>query len=424
MVSDCLLNTLANAEDYDPHSMAVEKARDFIHRTLGPVCGVECVPLKEAIGRTLALDILAPLNVPGYDNSAMDGYALRFSDVIADGETCLKRIGESFAGRPFCGMVGIGECVRIFTGAIMPDGADTVVMQEKTEEMNGVVCIAANSVAAAGQNRRFAGEDIVRGEIVFTRGQRIGAPELGILASLGIAEIFVYRRLRVAFFSTGDELTPLGAPLAAGQIYDSNRYSLYGMLRQLEVTPIDLGAVPDTPDALDRMLTDAAQNADVVISIGGVSVGDADFVKEVLKKRGKILSWKLAMKPGKPLAYGVLGNAHFFGLPGNPVSAMVTFYQFVREALLILQGQIVPSPTLWRATLTASVKKSAGRTEFQRGVCENRGGQMVVTPAPEQGSGILSSMTRANCFIVLQRETGKLSAGETVDIQMFTGLVE
>ncbi len=420
-----LMKQLAGAEDYDPNSMRVERAREFIRKTLAPVCGNEMLSLKDVFGRVLFEDIVSPLNVPGHDNSAMDGYALRFADINSGGETTLKCIGESFAGHAFHGTVRHGECVRIFTGAVMPEGADTVVMQEHSAKGNDdTVTMAADAVTAAGQNRRFAGEDIQKGAIVFKRGQRIGAPELGVLASLGVAEVAVFRRLRVAFFSTGDELTPIGAPLPEGKIYDSNRYSLYGMLNHLGMEAMDLGAVPDVPERIENTLKTAAQNADVVISIGGVSVGAADFIKSLLDKLGQVLFWKLAMKPGKPLAYGMIGDAHFFGLPGNPVSAMVTFYQFVREALLILQGQAVASPLLLPAVLTAPVKKAAGRVEFQRGVCEARDdGCLVVTPAQEQGSGILSSMAKANCFIVLPLEAGKLAAGETVNVQLFSGLV-
>jgi molybdenum cofactor synthesis domain len=419
-----LMMQLANAEDYDPSSMRVEQARVFIRKTLTPVCGSEKLPLKEALGRVLSEDIVSPLNVPGHDNSAMDGYAFRFADINSSGKTILKRVGESFAGHAFDGMVQHGECVRIFTGAVMPQGADTVVVQERVEEKDGVVTITAGTVTALGQNRRFAGEDIQKGKTVLACGRRIGAPELGVLASLGIAEVPVFRRLRVAFFSTGDELTPVGMPLPKGHIYDSNRYSLYGALSQLSVEVIDLGAISDVPEQIERTLIDAASSADVVISIGGVSVGAADFIKSLLDKLGQVLFWRLAMKPGKPLAYGVIGDAHFFGLPGNPVSAMVTFYQFVREALLILQGETPVESLLLSARLIAPVKKAIGRAEFQRGVCENRDGQLVVTPAPEQGSGILTSMTNANCFIVLPLEAGKLSAGEIVDVQLFSGLVE
>ncbi len=418
------LTTLSHSGDYDPNSMPVDKARAFIHQCLAPACPVERVHLRAALGRVLAEDIVSSIAVPGHDNAAMDGYALRFADVVPGKETCLQRIGVSFAGHPFDGEVGPGQCLRIFTGAVMPRGADTVVMQERTREEDSVAILAPDAVTSAGQNRRFAGEDIAPGATVFTRGQRIHAAELGMLASLGIAEVSVYRRLRVAFFSTGDELISLGTPPAAGQIYDSNRYALYGMLQQLGVEPIDLGVVADRPEALEAALTSAAASADVVITTGGVSVGEADFIKAMLERLGKVLFWKIAMKPGRPLAYGMLGDAHFFGLPGNPVSAMAVFYQFVREALLILQGQApVTPPPAFRAVLTAPVKKTPGRTEFQRGICEMKDGQCVVTPVSAQGSNVLSSMSRANCFIVLPMDSGNRSAGEPVEVQPFHGLI-
>ncbi|MCL2297822.1 MAG: molybdopterin molybdotransferase MoeA [Proteobacteria bacterium] len=418
------LNTLSHATDYDPDSMSVDKARVFIRQCLAPVCSIERVHLREALGRVLAENIVSKIAVPGFDNAAMDGYALRFADVTPGKETRLQRIGVSFAGHPFDGEVGAGQCLRIFTGAVMPRGADTVVMQEHTREENGVAILAPDAVTSEGQNRRFAGEDIAPGATVFTCGQRLHAAELGMLASLGVGEVSVYRKLRVAFFSTGDELISLGTPPTAGKIYDSNRYALYGMLQQLGVETMDLGVVADQPEALEAALLSAADTADVVITTGGVSVGEADFIKAMLERLGKVLFWKIAMKPGRPLAYGMIGDAHFFGLPGNPVSAMAVFYQFVREALLILQGQaLVTPPPTFRATLTAPVKKAPGRTEFQRGTCEIKDGQCVVTPIPAQGSHILSSMSRANCFIVLPMDSGSQPVGAVVDVQPFHGLM-
>jgi molybdopterin molybdotransferase len=337
----------------------------------------------------------------------------------------LARIGDSFAGKPFGGTLGAGQAVRIFTGAVMPAGADTVVMQERATEIPGGVRIAAGAVAKAGQNRRFAGEDVKRGSVVFSAGQPLHPAEIGMLASLGIIEIGVYRRLRVAFFSTGDELVALGQPLGTGQIYDSNRYTIHGMLTRMGCDVVDMGVVPDVPATLERAFAAAAATADVVITSGGVSVGEADFVKALLDKLGEVLFWKIAMKPGRPLAYGRIGGAHFFGLPGNPVSVMVTFYEFVRDALLVLQGRanVGPPPT-FKATLGAPIKKVPGRTEFQRGILmpDASGGWQVRTTG-DQGSGILSSMSRANCFIVLPPEAGNVAAGETVDVQLLEGLI-
>jgi molybdopterin molybdotransferase len=413
------------ADDYDPNSMPVAKARELIASFLAPVTAIERVHVRSALGRVLAEDIVSPLDVPGHDNSAMDGYAVRFADLKQDGETLLKRVGESFAGKPWHGAIGAGECVRIFTGGVMPQGADTVVMQERASEDASGVRIAPGAVGKAGTNRRFAGEDLKRGQPVFHAGQRLRPAELGMLASLGIGEVPVYRRLRVAFFSTGDELKSIGTPLAAGEIYDSNRYTLYGVLTRLGCEIVDMGVVADDPGSLERAFASAAQTADVVITSGGVSVGEADYVKRLLDKLGEVLFWKIAMKPGRPLAYGRIGGAHFFGLPGNPVSVMVTFYEFVRDALLTLQGQrdIAPSPT-FKVPLSAPIKKAPGRTEFQRGILSPDGaGGWTVRTTGDQGSGILSSMSQANCFIVLSSDTGNVAAGELVDVQLLEGLI-
>jgi molybdopterin molybdotransferase len=373
----------------------------------------------------LAADVISPVDVPGHDNSAMDGYALRFADLAPSGESLLERVGEAYAGKPSTAVVGPGQCVRIFTGGVMPAGSDTVVMQERAREDADGVHIASGAVAKAGQNRRFAGEDLKAGQAVFATGQRIRPAELGMIASLGIGEVAVYRKLRVAFFSTGDELKSIGTPLAAGEIYDSNRYTLYGMLRRLHCDVLDMGVVPDVPDLLEAAFREAAANADVVITSGGVSVGEADFVKQLLDQLGEVLFWKIAMKPGRPLAYGKLGNAHFFGLPGNPVSVMVTFYQFVRDALLVLQGQreIMPLP-MFKVPLATPIRKAPGRTEFQRGILAGDAATgYTVRVTGEQGSGILSSMSRANCFIVLPADTGNVAAGELVDVQWLEGMI-
>ncbi|HEY3177319.1 MAG TPA: gephyrin-like molybdotransferase Glp, partial [Casimicrobiaceae bacterium] len=417
------LRELSCADDYDPNSMPVERARALIRQFLKPITTIERVHIRHALDRILAEDITSPIDVPGHDNSAMDGWAVRFEDLKTAGATTLTRVGESFAGKPYGGALGPGEAVRIFTGAVMPEGADTIVMQERATELSGGVSIAPGAVSKAGQNRRFAGEDLKRGALVFRAGQPLRPAELGMLASLGINEVGVYRKLRVAFFSTGDELKSIGHPLDVGQIYDSNRYTLYGMLTRLNCDIVDMGVVPDAPEALERAFETAAGNADVVITSGGVSVGEADFVKQLLDKLGEVLFWKIAMKPGRPLAYGKIGRAHFFGLPGNPVSVMVTFYEFVRDALLVLQGRadVVPIP-MFKAKLAASIRKAPGRTEFQRGILapDDAGGWQVRTTG-DQGSGILSSMSRANCFIVLGADTGNVQAGEAVDVQLLEG---
>jgi len=425
MTAPKTLREASCADDYDPNSMPVDKARALIRAFLTPVSATERVHVRNALDRVLAEDVMSPLDVPGHDNSAMDGWAVRFADLATEGETTLTRIGESFAGRPYAGTVLPGSAVRIFTGAVMPVGADTVVMQERASEHAGNVTIAAGAVTKAGQNRRFAGEDLKRGQVVFHAGQPVRPAELGMLASLGINEVSVFRKLRVAFFSTGDELRSIGTPLAKGEIYDSNRYTLHGMLVRLGCDALDMGVVPDVPAELERAFATAAAAADVVITSGGVSVGEADFVKQLLDKLGEVLFWKIAMKPGRPLAYGRLGNAMFFGLPGNPVSVMVTFYQFVRDALLVMQGcrDVAPLPT-FKVALAAPIRKAPGRTEFQRGVlARDAAGGLSVRTTGDQGSGILSSMSQANCFIVLPADCGNVEAGTMVDVQLLEGLV-
>ncbi|HUJ01061.1 MAG TPA: gephyrin-like molybdotransferase Glp [Usitatibacter sp.] len=411
------------ADDYDPNSMPVAKAREFIHRFLQPVDAVTRAPVRSALGRVLAEDVLSPVNVPAHRNSAMDGWALRGADLKPEGDTTLEEIGSSFAGRPFRGTLAPGECVRIMTGGVVPEGADTVVMQERAKAAGKRISFAPGQ--KAGQNVREAGEDLRAGSVALPRGRLVRPADLGLVASLGIGEVAVYRKLRVAFFSTGDELKSIGSALGEGEIYDSNRYTLHGMLARLGCEVLDLGVVRDDPKLLERAFREAAGAADVVITSGGVSVGEADFVKDLLGKLGEVVFWKIAMKPGRPLAYGRIGSSHFFGLPGNPVSVMVTFYQFVREALLVLMGvdPLHPAPT-FPARCTARLRKAPGRTEFQRGIL-SRGadGALLVRPTGEQGSGILKSMSEANCFIILGDDTGNVEAGSVVEVQLLEGIV-
>lgn len=421
-------NTLSNIvadpscmDDYDPNSMNVHKAREFIKQFLEPVTETEIVPLRESLDRVLAADILAPANVPNYDNSAMDGYAFN-AKVMQPGTTKLKIVGTAFAGGAFDGQVKSSECVRIMTGAMMPVGTDTVIMQERTAVQDDSISFDA---IKPGSNVRYAGEDLKAGQAVLSAGHTMQAADLGLIASLGVANVSIYRRLKVAFFSTGDELVPVGQPLQTGQVYDSNRYSIFGMLSQLGVETVDLGAIPDNPDLLESTLLSAAEQADVVITSGGVSVGEADYMKLLLAKHGQVVFWKIAMKPGRPLAYGKVGKAHYFGLPGNPVAVMVTFYQFVREALLTLMGQqaIQPLP-LFNVVCTENIRKLPGRTEYQRGILfQDADGSWKVKPTGNQGSAILSSMSLANCFIVLDEPLGNLEAGSTVQIQVIKGII-
>ena len=416
------IRELSCADDYDPNSMPVDKARDFISKVLTPITTTERLHIRASLGRVIAEDIVSPLDVPGHDNSAMDGWAYRHADLGGGDVTVMKRIGTSYAGKPYLGTVGKGECVRIFTGAVMPAGCDTVAMQERVTEDSAGIHIPND--LKPGQNRRFRGEDLKTGAIALKRGSLIGPAAVGLLASLGIAEVSVYRKLRVAFFSTGDELKSIGSTLGPGEIYDSNRYTIYGMLERAGCQPIDLGNFVDSPEAIRSAFQAAAANADVVITSGGVSVGEADFIKQMLNELGEVLFWKIAMKPGRPMAYGKVGGAHFFGLPGNPVAVMVTFYQFVRSALATLQGRTDYSlPPTVKATLTNKLKKLPGRTEFQRGVITAGANGWEVKTTGDQGSGILSSMTQANCFVVLGTEVGNIEAGSPVDAQMFEGVM-
>lgn len=417
------LRDLSCADDYDPNSMPVPKAREVIAQFLAPIATVERVAVRAALGRVLAADVISPVDVPSHDNSAMDGYAVRIADLKSNGKVTLKLVGSSFAGVPFKGAVGAGQCVRIMTGGVVPQGADAIVMQEHVEAKDHDITIGAGH--RQGQNLRRAGEDLQRGQPALKRGQPLRPAEIGLIASLGIPEVSVYRRLRVAFFSTGDELVSVGSPLGEGQIYDSNRYTIYGMLVRLGCEVIDMGVVRDDPKLLEAAFREAASIADVVITSGGVSVGEADFVKVLLNKLGEVVFWKIAMKPGRPLAYGKIGNAHFFGLPGNPVSVMVTFYQFVRDALLKLSGRdpIDPLPT-FRVPCTSTLKKAPGRTEFQRGILSrDAAGALSVRVTGEQGSGILRSMSEANCFIILPTEQGNVTPGTTVEVQVMEGVI-
>jgi len=417
------IRELSCADDYDPNSMPVAKARQFIRTFLRPVTGIERSAVRAALGRVLAEDVISPFDVPAHDNSAMDGYAVRAEDVEGKSDVTLRVVGSSFAGVPYAGSVGPGECVRIMTGGVVPAGADTIVMQEHVRAAGDRVTIGGGP--RKGQNLRHAGEDLARGQVALRRGQPVRPAEIGLVASLGLGEVAVYRKLRVAFFSTGDELRSIGTPLGEGQIYDSNRYTIYGMLARLGVDAIDMGVVRDDPALLETAFRDAAAIADVVITSGGVSVGEADFVKALLDRLGEVVFWKIAMKPGRPLAYGRIGGAHFFGLPGNPVSVMVTFYQFVRDALLTLMGvdPVAPLPVL-KATCVTALKKAPGRTEFQRGILSpDAGGGFSVRVTGEQGSGILRSMSEANCFIILPDTQGNLAAGTTVDVQVMEGFI-
>jgi len=387
-----------------------------------PVQQHDTVALPDAAGRITASAVISPIDVPPFDNSAMDGYALRMADLTA-GST-LPVAGRAFAGSPFNGNWPAGTCIRIMTGAPLPVGCDAVVMQEQTEQEGEAIRITAD--VRSGQNIRRVGEDIRQGTRVLGAGSKLGAAELPLLASLGIAQVAVLRKLRVALFSTGDELQPVGQPLAAGQIYDTNRFAVQLMLNKLGCEVIDLGIIRDDPAALRAAFIEADSRADVVISSGGVSVGAADYTRQMLEELGEIGFWKLAMKPGKPFAFGRLPNSWFCGLPGNPVSAVVTFYQLVQPLLAKLTGQAGPAlPPRQRVRSASFLKKSPGRLDFQRGILQRNGqGELEVATTGHQGSHIFSSFQQANCFIVLERDRGNVDVGEWVEVEPFNSLLE
>jgi molybdopterin molybdotransferase len=409
--------------DHATNALSVSQAQKFILENCEAVTGTESLALRSALERVLAEDVLSPGDVPAHTNSAMDGYAYRFSDLSRNSSNKIKLIGTTLAGHPFNTKVQPGECVRVMTGSPIPEGTDTVVMQENVEVAGDMVQIKKKP--AAGENVRLAGEDLKKGSVVLQTGTRIRPPSLGLLASVGRAEATVYRRPRVAFFSTGDELRSVGQALEPGQIYDSNRYTLYGMLQRIGVEILDMGVVRDDRAAIEKAFADASENADVVITSGGVSVGDADFVKETLQKLGEVGFWQIAMKPGRPLAFGRINDALFFGLPGNPVSVMVTFYQFVAPALHRLMGENdVHAVPFIRVPSITPLHKRPGRTEYQRAILEpdNNGG-LVVRSTGSQGSGVLHSMNQANCFIVLDRDSGNVESGTWVNVQPFFGIM-
>ncbi|WP_421265955.1 molybdopterin molybdotransferase MoeA [Aeromonas veronii] len=382
-------------------------------------CDSEQRPLPEALGRVLASDIASPLAVPPFDNSAMDGYAVRLSDLTAG--TPLIMAGKAFAGQPYQGEWPAGHCVRIMTGAPVPAGTDAVVMQEETQADGDRITFLAQP--EPGQNIRRAGSDIGKGACVLPTGTRLTPREMPLLASLGVATVAVRRPLKVAIFSTGDELKPVGTPLSHGDIYDSNRYGVRAMLARMGCNCLDLGIIPDDPAQLRAAFIRADEEADVLITTGGVSVGEADFTKQLLDELGEIGFWKLAIKPGKPFAFGRLPRAWFFGLPGNPVSAMVTFDQLVQPALAKLAGQQFERPLQLQAIAAEPLKKSPGRLDFQRGIMSQGPNGLEVRSTGSQDSAVFSSLSRANCYIVLERERGRVAAGETVTVEPFGGLL-
>jgi len=399
----------------------LETALETMLSRISPVTGTERLALLQAAGRITATPIISPIDVPGFDNSAMDGYALRVADLKPG--AVFPVAGKAFAGQPFNQPWPAGSCVRIMTGAPIPAGADAVIMQEEAETVEGGVRF--HTEAQKGQNIRLRGEDIQRSTQLFAPGIKLKASSLALIASLGIAHVEVYRKVRVAIFSTGDELVPGGQPLAEGQIYDTNRLAVHIMLEQLGFEVIDLGIIADNEAALREAFLQADQQADVVLSSGGVSVGEADYTRQMLEELGEVGFWKLAIKPGKPFAFGRLQNSWFCGLPGNPVSAAVTFYQLVQPLLAKLSGQANSAlPARLRVRSAGALKKASGRLDFQRGILKhNADGELTVVSTGHQGSHVFSSFIEGNCFIVLERERGQVEAGEWVEVEPFNGLL-
>ena len=414
---------LPDCYEGDPDLLPPGEAMRRIRAHVRPVDATENVAVIDALGRVAARDVVSPMNVPGHTNSAMDGYACA-GDSLPDAMPRWYEVaGTAYAGKPFAGRIGPSQAVRIMTGAVMPDGADTVVMQEHVEAEGDRVRIPPG--ARAGQHVRLAGEDIAAGTVVVPRGRRLMPAEMGLLASLGIAEFEAFRTLRVAYFSTGDEIRPPGASFEPGLVYDSNRFTMHGMLRRLGVEIVDLGIVPDRRDAVLDAFREASARADVVLSSGGASTGEADYIKEVLAELGQVGFWRIAIRPGRPLAFGFLGDSVFFGLPGNPVAVMVTFYQFVAPAIRTVAGEIDsrPLPAV-EARCTTRLRKKPGRVEYFRAVLErDRSGALVVRSTGKSGSGLLHTMSDANCFIVLPEDGTTVEPGATVAVQPFFGLM-
>jgi molybdopterin molybdotransferase len=417
----------AQLQGYDPQALQADTALQFLSALVTPVTETQTVELRQALGAVLAQDIISPISVPAHDNSAMDGYAFAGTQLRSDAPLQLEVVGIAMAGKAWTGTVGTGQCLKIMTGAIMPAGLDTVVPQELTVRDSDRITIVAG-VLQLGDNRRFKGEDLREGEPALTAGTRIQPAALGLIASLGLAQVNIRRKVRVAFFSTGDEVLSLGDAPREGAVYDSNRYTLLGLLTRMGVEVIDMGVVRDDPAALEAAFAAASSQADAVITSGGVSVGEADHTKAVMRKLAGggagVVFWKIAMRPGRPMAVGRIGKAVLFGLPGNPVAVMVTFLAFVRPALLQMMGCAAEPPVLLKAHSAEAIRKKPGRTEYQRGIVSSSvDGTLVVKTTGQQGSGVLSSMAQANGLIVLHHSQGDVRPGDAVDVMMFDGVI-
>jgi molybdopterin molybdotransferase len=419
-----LADIAAELQGYDPQALSAQAVGEFLHRLAEPVSQTEVVPVTEALGRVLAQDLISPIDVPPHDNSAMDGFAFDGSQLHGSGLLALQVVGTALAGKAWQGPVAAGQCVKIMTGAIMPTGLDTVVPQEFTKQDGPARVLVPAGVVRPGDNRRLKGEDLAAGRPALLQGERLGPAACGLVASLGLASVTVHRRLKVAYFSTGDEILSLGEPPREGAVYDSNRYTVHAMLSRLGCEVIDFGVVRDEPALLETAFRGAASRADAIITSGGVSVGEADFTKTMMKQLGDVAFWRIAMRPGRPMAVGRIGPAVLFGLPGNPVAVMVTFLAFVRPALLRMMGARHEPPPMLKARSAEAMRKKPGRTEYQRGIVSTApDGTLHVRTTGNQGSGVLSSMAQANGLIVLHHGQGDVAVGELVDVMMFEGVL-
>lgn len=406
----------------NPNLLTVEKTLEQIQNSIKSISKTQNQSIRDALGNTLAENVISNINVPPHRNSAMDGYAINSEDLKGTEELQLKVIGTSFAGAPFGREVSATECVRIMTGAMMPDGTDTVIMQEHVTRHDEIITLSTQH--KTGQNVRHPGEDILKGSVVLQTGKQITPADLGLLSSIGISEVKTLCKPVIAFFSTGDELKSLGETLSPGDIYDSNRYTLHGMLKKMDVECLDLGVIADDKALIKKTIEKASEKADMIVTSGGASVGEADYISEILQEIGKVNFWKVAMKPGKPLAFGFINQTPYFGLPGNPVSVMATCYLFVQPAIQKLKGLNQTSQLSLRAKCLNALKKEPGRTDFQRGILkQTESGELTVDTTGMQGSHILTSMSIANCFIVIPQESGNVEAGETVEVLPFNGII-
>ena len=416
-----LADIAAQLEAYDPQALPANEVLNFLDHLVSPVQDSEAVDIFAALGRITAQDVISPLNVPPHDNSAMDGFAFAGAQLSDTQSLSLKVVGTALAGKAWAGSVRAGECVKIMTGAIMPTGLNTVVPQELCQITASDAIEIPAGLLKPGDNRRLCGEDIRQGQPALLKGALITPAAAGLLASLGVPHVSVVRRLRVAYFSTGDEILSLGEAPREGAVYDSNRYTVHGMLQALGCEMIDMGVVKDDPELLEQAFNKAAEQADAIITSGGVSVGEADFTKAMMKKLGDVVFWKIAMRPGRPMAVGRIQkgqrSAVLFGLPGNPVAVMVTFLAFVKPALLKMMGSTATPLPMLRAKTQEVLRKKPGRTEYQRGiVSRNAQGELQVITTGNQGSGVLSSMVQANGLIVLSHQQGTAQLGDWVDV--------